>query len=1141
MKHAHLILALIAALFISACGGGGGGAGTPGSGSSAYVPPPVTFLQGVAAVGYPIAGGTVQIKCAGGSPLSTTTGSTGDYYVSLSGQTLPCAVQVSGGTINSVANISVYHSITYFNSFNQLPWTGHINITPITNLLLANLIGTATPDVWFSSLSNTNFPTITTAALNTAQQNAHMAFSGIPAGIAFEEYLAAMPGNIGDDKLAALQVAMTSTGISYTDLLAAAATPGFSSAAVTTLNAALPAAWASTISGSKPTVTSISPNSGTIGTTVTITGTNFITTNFSTSTVTFGGGAVVTGADLVSLTANQIVVRVPAGSTTGAIAIQQSPAGPSVNTSFFTVGPVISGLMGGAIQGTPLDSPTVVTTLAGAGYGGGLADGIGAAAGFGGPSSITTDGRNLYVVDNGYCLIRKVEIATSAVSTFAGSHNAATLTGSGCPLDLDGVGTAASFNRPVAITTDGANLYVTDSGNGGAAIRKIVIATGMVTTLATSSRTTLLQNAYGATASFAPDGITTDGINLFVPDSYSVRKVSIASGSVAILAGGSQYGSLFLSPSGMTTDGVNLYVADSGNNKIRKIVIATGVVTTLAGSGAAGAADGIGAAALFDYPRAVTTDGTNLYVADRNNKIRKIAIASGEVTTLAGSGVAGAVDGTGATASFNQVYGLTTDGGFLYAADSGSLKIRRIAPPTTVTGMNPSTGITGTAVTITGTNFDTTAANNTVSFNGTPAIVTSATATSITASVPFGATTGLISVATVKGGLAVSTGIFTVGLPTVATMSSSTGIAGTSVTITGTNFDVTPANNTVRFNGTPATVTASTATSITTTVPSGATTGSVSVTTAGGTASSAGTFTIGLLPTVTSMNPSTGSAGTSVTLTGTNFDITPANNTVRFNGTPATVTASTSTSITATVPNGATTGIVSVTTSGGTTTSAGSFTVSTGGGTTGGTTGSTALSTCLSGVAYYPAGAYDQTFYGSVTGSNFDQVLSSRSWLNTATNEGLGFGYTKRPGSGIVDDVAIGIRCLVGGVSSQANDIWCQVTADNTYGTSCASKGIQVNLTANTITLTNTPVTIAGQTLSLNASLSPASAPPSTGGGSVNCDTAWTGNSADIQVSSLCLTACSYQQIGNTSAKTSTCAILGSYGTTATNSCTVCR
>ena len=134
-------------------------------------------------------------------------------------------------------------------------------------------------------------------------------------------------------------------------------------------------------------------------------------------------------------------------------------------------------------------------------------------------------------------------------------------------------------------------------------------------------------------------------------------------------------------PHGVTTDGTNLYVADSGNHTIRKVVIATGVVTTLAGTaGFSGSSDGTGTTARFNDPNGVTTDGTNLYVADSgNHTIRKVVIATGVVTTLAGTaGSSGSSDNTGTSARFTIQMAITTDGTNLYVADSGNHTIRKV-------------------------------------------------------------------------------------------------------------------------------------------------------------------------------------------------------------------------------------------------------------------------------------------------------------------------------------------------------------------------------------------------------------------------------------------------------------------------------
>ena len=166
-----------------------------------------------------------------------------------------------------------------------------------------------------------------------------------------------------------------------------------------------------------------------------------------------------------------------------------------------------------------------------------------------------------------------------------------------------------------------------------------------------------------------------------------VDKIVISTKAVTTLAGSGVATNLsvdgigllasFVHPAGLTTDGTNLYVAEPGNGKIRKIVIATGEVTTLAGQVLAGGTDGTGTAAKFNGIYSVTSDGTNLFVADAS-AIRKVVIATGEVITLAGSGTIGAADGTGAAAAFNYARGIVTDGVSVYVTDVYNNNIRKI-------------------------------------------------------------------------------------------------------------------------------------------------------------------------------------------------------------------------------------------------------------------------------------------------------------------------------------------------------------------------------------------------------------------------------------------------------------------------------
>ncbi|MFN3564713.1 MAG: hypothetical protein ACK4V1_01840 [Burkholderiaceae bacterium] len=266
----------------------------------------------------------------------------------------------------------------------------------------------------------------------------------------------------------------------------------------------------------------------------------------------------------------------------------------------------------------------------------------------------------------------------------------ATISGrAGMPGFIDGTGTQARFFYPQGLTTDGANLYLADYGNQ--TIRKLAIEGGAVTLLAGAPLQAGSGDGIGTAARFqSPAGVTTDGTFLYVADrgNHSIRKIAIGTWEVVTLAGSALPGSVdgagsaarFNFPTGITTDGTNLFVADTNNHTIRKIAIGTGAVTTLAGqAGSSGFADGIGASARFSFPSAITTDGTSLYVADSNNFIiRKIAIGTGAVSTLAGTlGTAGSADGTGATAQFRPYpSGLTTDGRQLFLNDSGNHTVR---------------------------------------------------------------------------------------------------------------------------------------------------------------------------------------------------------------------------------------------------------------------------------------------------------------------------------------------------------------------------------------------------------------------------------------------------------------------------------
>jgi sugar lactone lactonase YvrE len=278
-----------------------------------------------------------------------------------------------------------------------------------------------------------------------------------------------------------------------------------------------------------------------------------------------------------------------------------------------------------------------------------FADGVGAAARFFGPQGIAIDSDGIiYVADTDNHVIRKVT-RQGAVMTLAGQPNKF---GS-----ADGIGSAAQFFAPSAIAVDkSGNVYVAELGNY--AIRKITPA-GAVTTLAGSPALPGSLDGAGAAARFADIGsiaVNEAGV-LFVADvtNRAIRRVS-PEGNVMTIAGAMRStGSIdatgmaarFSSPGQLAIDATDsVYVVDTNNATIRKIS-PSGVVTTLAGtSGVQGALDGSGANASFSYPLGIAVDSLgSSFVSDGlgERRIRGIS-SSGQVSTLKTFGLIGPGD-----------------------------------------------------------------------------------------------------------------------------------------------------------------------------------------------------------------------------------------------------------------------------------------------------------------------------------------------------------------------------------------------------------------------------------------------------------------------------------------------------------------
>ncbi len=244
-----------------------------------------------------------------------------------------------------------------------------------------------------------------------------------------------------------------------------------------------------------------------------------------------------------------------------------------------------------------------------------------------------------------------------------------------------------------------------------------------------------------------------------------------------------------------------------------------------------------------------------------------------------------------------------------------------------ITQLTPNSGPVGTVVTVTGANFGTAQGNGSVTFKGTAATVSSWTDTSISVTVPNGAITGNVVVTTASQTPSGGVNFTVTSLPTISSLSPNSGSVASSVVIAGSNFGQSQGNGRVTFNGMAATISNWRTSSITATVPSGASTGNVVVTAAGGDSSNGVNFTVTSAPNISTLNPTMGAIGASVVISGSNFGQSQGNGRVTFNGTAATISSWSATSITAVVPTGATTGNVLVTAAGGVTSNGVNFTV----------------------------------------------------------------------------------------------------------------------------------------------------------------------------------------------------------------------
>lgn len=332
------------------------------------------------------------------------------------------------------------------------------------------------------------------------------------------------------------------------------------------------------------------------------------------------------------------------------------------------------------------DAGSAVTTIAGNGTIGAAnqASGGTTSATVASPAGMVSAGSGvLFFTDSSTSRIRKITLNTST----------ATLAGTGSPGYVEGSSPLFSGPQAIALNSSG-NLVVADTNNHKVRIFNPTTQVSSFLAGSTQGNAGAIGTVATAIRFNVPRGIAVSPTTgrIAVGDSQNNRIVFLnqSTGEITFIAGQTSGGytngtgpaAQFNYPTGLAFDSAgDLYVADSQNHAIRKVTIATGAVTTVAGNGTQGTADGNGASARFSSPRAlvVASDGT-IYVSDSgNNLIRKID-TGGTVSTIAGSGTAGFADGTGAEAQFNNPTGIAIGSdGKLYVSDQGTHRIRALS------------------------------------------------------------------------------------------------------------------------------------------------------------------------------------------------------------------------------------------------------------------------------------------------------------------------------------------------------------------------------------------------------------------------------------------------------------------------------
>jgi sugar lactone lactonase YvrE len=336
-------------------------------------------------------------------------------------------------------------------------------------------------------------------------------------------------------------------------------------------------------------------------------------------------------------------------------------------------------------------------------------------------SAVVDTAGNIYIADTANSVVRKISVSTGKISTLAGS-------GSQGYAGDSGVATNSILSGPTALALDAAgDLFIADTGNNR--IREITAENGYIYTVAGNGTSGYAGDGSAATAAEIadPEGVAVDiSGNIYVGDTGNnlVRVVSATTGVISTLAGNGTAGysgdkaaanlAELSGPTNLALDfNGDIFIADTKNSVVRKVMLSTGIITTVAGSGSAGySGDGFSATnAALSSPTGVAVDAAgNIYIADTgNSRIRQVLSASGDISTIAGTGTAAYLgDGGGAlSAEFDKPESVALDPeGRLLIADTLNNRIRMVDTTTAALSFGTlSPGLTSSVLIATATNI----------------------------------------------------------------------------------------------------------------------------------------------------------------------------------------------------------------------------------------------------------------------------------------------------------------------------------------------------------------------------------------------------------------------------------------------------